>query len=99
MGRVRVCGERCHGARSERCACWCGGVFHGRSVVTDAARADFQAAFGHTPKGESLEGRDWLEQYVVAKPESSLGPRARAALAREAIDALEDLKTAIKAAR
>ncbi len=30
MNRVRTCGPRCHQAESKRCACWCGGVFHGR---------------------------------------------------------------------
>lgn len=29
MGRVRVCGDRCHNAKRPRCRCWCGGFFHG----------------------------------------------------------------------
>ena len=27
--RVRRCDSRCHNAKGTRCACWCGGAFHG----------------------------------------------------------------------
>ncbi len=29
MGKVRRCDKRCHQAKGSRCACWCGGAFHG----------------------------------------------------------------------
>lgn len=35
---MRVCGKRCHTARGSRCACWCGGAFHGQGGST--ARAE-----------------------------------------------------------
>ena len=33
MGRIRKCNDRCHHAKGSRCACWCGGVFHGSAGV------------------------------------------------------------------
>ena len=30
MGRVRVCGARCHEARGTHCKCVCSGFFHGK---------------------------------------------------------------------
>lgn len=29
MARIRRCDSRCHHAKGTRCACWCGGQFHG----------------------------------------------------------------------
>ncbi len=29
MARIRRCDSRCHHAKGTRCACWCGGTFHG----------------------------------------------------------------------
>lgn len=52
MGRVRVCDDRCHNAKGSRCACWCGGNFHG--AAGEQARADLKA---------TVEGRMRLELY------------------------------------
>lgn len=43
MGKVRVCGKRCHNARRPRCGCWCGGIFHGAGA--ESARQAFREAF------------------------------------------------------
>ena len=43
MGKTRICGKRCHAAKTAKCRCWCGGTFHG--VEGEAARATFQASF------------------------------------------------------
>lgn len=50
MGRVRICGARCHGARKPKCVCWCGGLFHGQRG--QRAREVFAEEFGAEPKGE-----------------------------------------------
>ena len=39
MGKVRKCDSRCHQAKGTRCACWCGGFFHGRDGAGVAHRA------------------------------------------------------------
>lgn len=31
MGRIRTCSSRCHNAKGTRCACICGGFFHGKN--------------------------------------------------------------------
>ena len=43
MGKTRICGKRCHNAKSPKCRCWCGGTFHG--TAGEAARATFAATF------------------------------------------------------
>jgi len=35
MGRIRVCGARCHNAKGTRCQCWCSGAFHGSAGATN----------------------------------------------------------------
>ena len=37
MGRVRKCDKRCHNAKGTRCACWCGGFFHGTAGAANRA--------------------------------------------------------------
>ena len=37
MGRVRRCDSRCHKAKGNRCACWCGGHFHGSAGADNRA--------------------------------------------------------------
>ena len=43
MGKVRVCGKRCHNAKRAACRCWCGGVFHGEAG--ELARHEFRQTF------------------------------------------------------
>jgi len=35
--KVRKCDRRCHEARGKRCACWCGGSFHGTGGAANRA--------------------------------------------------------------
>lgn len=37
MGRVRRCDSRCHCAKGTRCACWCGGFYHGSGGASNRA--------------------------------------------------------------
>lgn len=53
--RARVCGGRCHGAKRAKCACWCGGLFHGKAG--EAAREAFRQVMGDVPKREA-DGQD-----------------------------------------
>jgi hypothetical protein len=39
---VRTCGATCHHARSAKCRCWCGGLFHG--AAGEGLRNSFRAA-------------------------------------------------------
>lgn len=48
MGSVRTCDARCHEATALRCACWCGGLFHG--ARGQAARDAFVAEYGSLPR-------------------------------------------------
>jgi hypothetical protein len=54
MKRVRKCDRRCHAAKGNRCACWCGGAFHG-----DAGAANRQALHDN--------GEGTLEQHGFEK--------------------------------
>jgi len=40
---ARICGKRCHNAKTLPCHCWCGGTFHGE--LGASARADFGTTF------------------------------------------------------
>ena len=58
MGKVRRCNDRCHNAKGTRCACWCGGHFHG------SAGASARAALAQGVEGE-------LEQNGFKKGETA----------------------------
>lgn len=47
MGKVRVCGSRCHNAVTIHCQCWCGGFFHGENRAWH--RKNFKEVVKHLP--------------------------------------------------
>jgi len=65
MGHVQRCDARCHRAKSKRCACWCGGKFHGSAGA--GARAEFAAKFGVLPEAQ--------EQYEATLRQGQLFER------------------------
>lgn len=77
---VRTCDARCHDAQGAKCACWCGGLFHG--AAGKAARQAFAAEFGAVVADESLFAKVTDPAAFPTKP----GDAWRAAV-RAAVDA------------
>lgn len=82
MGTVRTCGSRCHSAKSERCVCWCGGLFHG--AAGDAARQAFRDRFQETPATEADFDRALSQGDLFAGHSAADTWRAAISRAREA---------------
>jgi len=65
MGKIRSCGERCHHAKGTRCACFCGGFFHGSAGAENRAAlaqgVDVQLEQNGFKKGETV----YIEQKVM----------------------------------
>lgn len=57
MGSCRTCGETCHNAKRPKCACWCGGLFHGAAgiVAREVFTQTFAAIELPTTEAEFLE--------------------------------------------
>jgi len=72
VGRVRRCNSRCHHAKGTRCACFCGGYFHGsagaanRAALSQGSEQLEQHGF---KKGESV----YIEQKVMPLEVESAG--------------------------
>lgn len=73
MGRVRRCDSRCHHAKGTRCACWCGGFFHGSAgaanrVALAQEGVETLERNGFT-KGETV----YIEQKELPREERNAG--------------------------
>jgi len=73
MGRVRRCDSRCHNAKGTRCACWCGGAFHG-SAGADNRAALIQGGEGQLEQHGFKKGETaYIEQKVMPLEVESVG--------------------------
>lgn len=70
MGRVRVCGAACHGAREPKCVCWCNGMMHGPGGAE--VREAFEEAFGERftdPEQKPIAGTERLRVALEHRAE------------------------------
>ena len=81
----RRCDARCHDAARQKCACWCGGIFHG--AAGRRARQAFVDTYGRDIPAESPElSEPLLHWHAVGSTFTRAMTAARRAFELDQVD-------------